>query len=216
MIFTWAGDRIRVGMPGKRLPKTRAERPRARPESVAIASMPAAEALSFLRETRGMTKWTAADMAKSLKISAADAVHVLAILELQGYVKSGGADEWLTTLAGEDVSGSKTPRYTRERVEQALNDLRSRIAQINRDSSARYRIGCAVAFGDFLGDEVRVQPAEVGIQLIPRMLDNPGLDSAEERKSQDAFLKRLRGRGALVHLRPYAKWMSERTHRDLL
>jgi hypothetical protein len=178
--------------------------------------MPAAKALSFLRETRGLPKWTTRDMATSLKISAADAKHVLAILELQGYVKPAGADEWLTTLAGGDVSGSKTPRYTSERVEQALTDLRSRIAEINRDSSALYRITEAVAFGDFLRQEPRVQSAEVGIKLTRQDPDTARSGSAEEHKTQRAFLKQLQGRGAVVHVRPYEKWMSDRTHRDLL
>jgi hypothetical protein len=178
--------------------------------------MSAAEALSFLRETRGLAKWTARDMAKSLKISASDANHVLAILELQGYVKSAGADQWLTTLAGEEVCGSQTPRYTRERVEQALSDLHSRIALVNGTSSAPYRITEAVAFGDFLLQEGRVQPAEVGIQLMRRTLDESRLESAEGHEPQRVFLRRLQGRGSLVRLRPYEGWMSDRTHRDLL
>jgi hypothetical protein len=178
--------------------------------------MPAAEALSFLRETRALAKWTAADMAKTLKISPGDARHVLAILELQGYVKSAGADAWLTTPAGEDVSGSQSPRYTPERVEQALSDLHRRIAELNRTPRAQYAITKAIAFGDFLRNEERVQPAEVGIQLMRQTLDDARCESGEDDQPQHAFLKRFQGRGALVRLRPYEKWMSDRTHRDLL
>lgn len=155
-------------------------------------------------------------MAKSLKISASDAHRVLAILELQGYVKSVEADQWSTTSAGEQVCGSKTPRYTPERVEQALSDLRRRIARVNSTVSAPYRIAEAVAFGDFLRCEGRVQAAEAGIQLMRRTVDSARLESAEEHEPQRVFLKRLEGRAALVRLRPYEAWMSERTHRDLL
>ena len=109
-------------------------------------AIPADEALSFLRETRGVTTWTARDMADSLRIAVADAKRVIPILELQGYVKPAGTNEWMTTLSGEDVSGSKPPRFTRERVAQALDDLRRRIAEINRDSKAPYKIAEAVAF----------------------------------------------------------------------
>lgn len=130
-----------------------------------VPAIPAEEALSFLRETRGVTTWTARNMADSLKIGVADAKRVIPILELQGYVKPAGANEWITTLSGDDVSGSKPPRFTRERVAQALDDLRRRIGEINWDSKAPYKITDAVAFGDFLGDRSRVQGAEVGIRL---------------------------------------------------
>ena len=114
-----------------------------------------------------ITPMTAGDMADSLKISLSDARKVIPVLELQGYVKPAGA-EWMTTLSGETVSGSKPPRYTPARIEDALTSLRSRIAKINRDSKAPYKIAEAVAFGDCLSDRARVQSADVGIQLAPR------------------------------------------------
>lgn len=113
-------------------------------------SMPAVEALSFLRDTRGLTTWTARDMAASLKISASDAKHVIAILELQGYVKPAGRDEWMTTMAGEEVSGSKPPRFTRERVETALFLLKRRISEVNRDSRTPYKITAVCCVRRFL------------------------------------------------------------------
>jgi hypothetical protein len=180
-----------------------------------LRSMPATEALSFLRETHGLTTWTAHDMAASLKINLADAKHVIAILELQGYVKPYGA-KWMTTLSGEEVSGSKPPRFTRERVEQALAELCSHLTEINRDSHAPYRITAAVAFGDFLSDRPRVQSAEVGIQLERRKPSAADADSAQEGKARQAFLKRLQGKGGVLQVRTYGNWMGERTHRDLL
>jgi DNA-binding MarR family transcriptional regulator len=198
----------------ERTPKPKAGTPKAAAEAHAIRSMPAAEALSFLRDTRGVTTWTARDMAESLKIGVADAKHVIAILELQGYVKRTEDDEWMTTLSGEEVSGSRIPRYTRQRIERALEELRIRIAGINRDPNAGYKIEQAVAFGDFLSERQRVQSAEVGVRLLRRG-DSGNSNSAEEHKTQQTFLRRLQGRGGLLHVRPFEEWMSERTHRKL-
>lgn len=174
-----------------------------------VPSIPAEAALSFLRGTRGVTTWTARDMADALKIGVADAKRVIPILELQGYVKPAGANEWMTTLSGEDVSGSKPPRFTRERVAQALEDLRRRVAEINRDSKAPYKITKAVAFGDFLSDRPRVQSAEVAISLERR---GSGADDAGERD----FLRQLHTKGGVIQVRPFEPWMRERTHRSLL
>jgi hypothetical protein len=178
-----------------------------------LPSIPAEEALSFLRETRGVTTWTARDMAGSLKIGVADAKRVIPILELQGYVKPAGANEWMTTLSGEDVSGSKPPRFTRERVAQALDDLRRRIGEINRDSKAPYKITEAVAFGDFMSDRPRVQAAEVGIRLEWRAI---GADRAGDGVQQRDFFRQLHVKGGVIQVRPYEPWMRERTHRSLL
>lgn len=178
-----------------------------------VPAIPAEEALSFLRETRGVTTWTARDMADALKISLADAKGVIPILELQGYVKPAGTNEWMTTLSGEDVSGSKPPRYTLERVAQALDELRGRIVDINRDSKAPYKITEAAAFGDFLSDRPRVQSAEVGIRLERR---GSGADDPGAALQQRDFLRQLHGKGGVIQVRPYERWMSERRHRSLL
>jgi hypothetical protein len=178
-----------------------------------VPSIPAEKALSFLRETRGVTTWTARDMADSLKIGVVDAKRVIPILELQGYVKPTGTNEWMTTLSGEDVSGSKPPRFTRERVAQALDDLGRRIAEMNRDSKAPYKITDAVAFGDFLTDRPRVQAAEVGIRLERR---GSGAGDAGNGVQQRDFLRQLHGKGGVLQVRLYEPWMRERTHRSLL
>jgi DNA-binding MarR family transcriptional regulator len=170
---------------------------------------------SGLRPAGGVSTWTARDMAQSLKISVADAKHVIAILELQGYVKRTEGDEWMTTLSGEEVSDSTIPRYRRERIERALEELRSRMAGLNRNANEPYKIERAVAFGDFLSDRPRAQSAEVGVRLLRRG-DSASSNSAEERKTQQAFLRRLQGRGGLLHVRPFEEWMSARTHRKLL
>jgi hypothetical protein len=201
-------------MPSKRIPKAMAETLKHVAKSKPLPAIPVAEALSFLRETRGVSTWTVRDMAKSLRVKSADAERVIAVLELQGYAKRAGADDWMTTLSGEEVSGSKLPRYTREGTEEALSSLAKRITEINRDSEAPYKVVEAVAFGDFLSDRARVQAAEVGLQLTRR---EPGeADSAKETKMQREFLKQLHGRSSVLHVRPYEKWMSARTHRNLL
>lgn len=53
-------------------------------------------------------------------------------------------------------------------MERALNELKERIAALNADESVSQRVSRAVAFGDFLLDRVRVQAADVGIELQPR------------------------------------------------
>jgi len=198
-----------------RNPKPRPERrSQAPPKKVAL---PAAALLSFLKETRATTTWTVRDLAKSLNMSPAAAKQALAILEMQGYVKpTESKDEWMTTPAGESVSGSKMPRYSRETVEQSLTSFADHLKRVNRDSSAEYKIADAVAFGDFLSGRARVQAADVGIRLEPRNRAAHHPHWVSEHARQEAFLKQLRGRTPLVNLQPYAEWMSARAHQKLL
>jgi hypothetical protein len=49
----------------------------------------------------------------------------------QKCVKQHGTGQWITTISGETVSGSKTPRFTLERVENVLASLSKRIKEIN-------------------------------------------------------------------------------------
>ncbi len=178
-------------------------------------SVSAAAAFSFLKETKGLLTWTLSDLAKSLKISPAEAKQVLAALEMQGYIKPHGTGEWLTTLAGETVSGAKTPRFTPESIEVALAALRSRIKLVNRNSQSPYEITDAVAFGDFLSAQARAQAADVGIQLVRRTSEG-GEHSKKEQVARLAFLKQLRGKTQMLNVRPYEEWMGSRTHRSLL
>jgi hypothetical protein len=168
------------------------------------AAIPAAQALSFLKETRGLLTWTVGDLARAVNISRSAAERVIAILQIQGYVVPQDS-AWLTTAQGEAVSGSKAPRFTRDIVERAVAALSERIKSIKAinainadgkaarkadkkaDKRAPYQIDRAVAFGDFLRpDASRVQAADVGISLKPRG-DNSR--SAEKSSSQKAFLK---------------------------
>jgi hypothetical protein len=194
-----------------RNPKPRTER-----RSLVQSSLPAAALLSFLKETRGIPNWTVRDLAKSLKIGRVEVKQALAILQIQGYVKPcASKDEWMTTSAGEVVSGSRFPRYSRETVEQSLASFTDHLKRVNQDLSAEYKIADAVAFGDFLSGRARVQAADVGIRLEPRNREAHE-NSASEHGRQEAFLKQLRGRTPLVNLHPYAEWMGARTHRNLL
>lgn len=182
----------------------------------ALSSIPAAAALSFLKDTRGLTTWTARDMARTLSITEAETKQVIAVLELQGYVKPSGTNEWMTTMSGEEVSGSKQPRYRSETIGQALSWLGKRIAEVNRDSGAHYKVVEAVAYGDFLNERPLVQAADVGIQLVQRKAGEVGPDSAIERKAQSEFLRQLQGKTSLIHVRQFENWMSTRKHRRLL
>jgi hypothetical protein len=179
-------------------------------------SLPIAAVWSFLKDTRGAISWSAQELAKSLKISAVEAQRVAEILQLQGYIKQQGTGEWITTISGETISGSKTPRFTPERVENALSSLSKRIKEINQDSQAKFKITKAVAFGDFLDGRARVQAPDVGIQLVRREPDAAAAGAAREHSAERAFLKLLRGNTAILNIQPYQEWVSDRPHRRLL
>lgn len=182
-----------------------------------MPSVPAAAVMSFLKDTRGSVTWTTRDLAETLGIAAAEAARVLAIMEIQGYVKPAqGGKEWLTTSAGETVSASKLPHFTRERVDAALSALKQRIAAARKDFKSPFKITAAVAFGDFLGDRPRLQAPDVGIDLARRKPDESARGSATESRERLAFLKQLRGKNAPLHLQPYQEWMSKRSHLKLL
>jgi hypothetical protein len=139
------------------------------PRTPDLKSLPAVELLSFLKQTRRVQTWTEKDLAKALKIGVSQAKQAIAVLQLQGYIEPAGTTaKWRITEQGDQVAGAKPPRFTRQSVEHALNELRVRIQEVNEDTTVDYTITDAVAFGDFLGDAVRVQAAEVGIRLTPK------------------------------------------------
>jgi hypothetical protein len=178
-----------------------------------MPSIPLDEVMSFLRQTRSALTWSEQEMADSLNISRSEAARVIELLGLQGYVKRSSADNrWMTTIDGEAVSGSKPPRFVRERVEKALADLKDRIAAVNRDQNAVFHVGGAVAFGDFLLEIPRVQAAEVGIRLVAHAQAGAPDHSANGGRE---FLRLMRGKGGLLRLQSYQPWMSSRSHRRL-
>src|SRR5215831_5558221 len=75
---------------------------------------------SFLKDTRGIVTWTAADLARTLRVSVAQVRQALPILEMQGYIRAAEHSEWMTTIAGEQISGSASPRFKKAAVERAL------------------------------------------------------------------------------------------------
>lgn len=182
--------------------------------SLQIPSIPVAEVFSFIKETRGAVTWTAQEMIDALKISRQDAEQVIAILQLQAYVKPASESQgWLTTLNGETVSGSKTPRFTPEEVNEALLLLGKRIKTTNQDRKSKFRVSDAVAFGDFLIGRSRVQAADVGVRLVARKGPAGEQNSARE---EFVFLKQLRGKSALIQMHRYETWMSHRSNHPLL
>src|SRR5665213_1839484 len=176
--------------------------------AVPVAPLAAAEVLSFLKETRGMLTWTEADLANSLKISKKDEKQALTLLELQGYIKAAAAEPgaWLTTEDGNIVSGSAAPRFARQRVLAALTSLGKQLKAVNRQSDERYRVRDAVAFGDFLNGQARVQAADVGIRLERKKsgnTDNTTIVSGSEHRARRAFLKKLRNKNPMFQLHAY-------------
>jgi DNA-binding transcriptional MocR family regulator len=205
-------------MAKKRLPERLARQHGTDAPKPSLPPIPAEAALSFLKDTKGTLTWSLRDLADTLKIGRRDAEQVIALLAAQGYVqRASGADQWMTTPAGESVSGAKPPRFTRESVEQAVASLKERIKQVNKDSQAAFRITVAVAFGDFLlSDRARVQAAEVGIALALRDEAAGEGRSASAARLERQFLRQIRGKTALLHTRPYADWMSKRSHLNLM
>jgi hypothetical protein len=157
------------------------------------------------------------DVSKTLNVSSAEAKQGTAAMQLQGYVEPiARTQKWRTTQEGLTVSGAKAARFTREAVEQALSNLADRIRTNNDDPSSEYTVSEAVAFGDFLSNHLRVQAADVGIRLTPRNAHSEDSGSALEHKVEEAFLKQLRGKTAVIHIQPFEAWMSARSHRKLL
>ena len=186
-------------------------------ERSTLPSLSAESALSFLKDTKGTLTWSTRDLAETLKTNRREAQQALALLQAQGYAQPArGTDQWITTPAGEIVSGAKPPRFTRESVEQALVALKDRIKQSNRNPQAPFRITDAVAFGDFLlPGRARVQSADVGIRLVRRGASPSEPRSASDAQAERKFLRDLRAKSALLTIRPYADWMRRRSHRDL-
>jgi len=179
-----------------------------------MPAIPVEEVMSFLRQTRSALTWSEQEIADSLRISRSEAGRVVELLALQGYVKRSSVDNnWITTIDGEAVSGSKPPRFGRERVEKALIDLKDRITTVNRDRRPAFHIADAVAFGDFLLGIRRVQSAEVGVRLVARARANGPSHSAH---GESEFLRLMRGKGGLLRLQSYQPWMSSRSHRRLV
>src|SRR5712672_540911 len=193
-------------------------------QSSLLPAIPAEAALSFLKDTKGALTWNVRDLADTLKINRREAEQALAFLQAQGYVQPRGTKgQWMTTPAGETVSGAKPPRFTPESVQQALTALKDRIRDNNKNRQAPFRIIDAVAFGDFLlPDRARVQSADVGIRLARREdsqrknISTVELRSASDARAERNFLRELRAKSTHVTLRPYADWMRQRTHHDLL
>jgi hypothetical protein len=206
------------------MPRKQPRGPSESPKEPAVArrltalSIPAEAALSFLKDTKGAVTWTVLELANTLKINRTDADRVIALLQAQGYVQPAHANgEWMTTPSGETVSGAKPPRFDRESVERALGSLQERLKGANRDPKGTFKISGAVAFGDFLvKDRARVQAADVGVRLSRREEHASDLHSASDAREERAFLRQLRGRTALLVLRPYADWMKNRSNLNLL
>jgi hypothetical protein len=191
--------------------------------SAVARNLPAEAALSFLRDTKGLVSWSLRDLSQTLNISREESEHVVALLQLQGYVQPEAhkAGEWMTTPSGETVSGAKAPRFDRATVEATFASLKQRIEESNKDRSAKFEITRAVAFGDFLAkDRARVQAADVGVELVrkdrQRTPDEIAVaHSAVEAREERTFVRQLRGRSSLINLKMYADWMGKRTHQKL-
>jgi hypothetical protein len=94
--------------------------------------------------------------------------------------------------------------------------LKERLAALNHDAKSEFRVRAAVAFGDFLSERAQVQAADVGVELARRDAEGHDANSVVEQTLRREVLRKLRGRSALVNLRPYDVWMAHRSHRKLV
>ena len=196
--------------------KAKASPAEGRKSSVAKGMPPVsiATALSFLKETKGALTWTTQEFARGVGIKVAEAAPALTLLQMQGYIKAAdGKNEWMTSVDGDAVSGAASPRFSVKTVKQALEDLRGRIAAVNKDVKSEIRVGRAVAFGDFLADRAQVQAADVGIELVRRNARGAKrISKADER----GFLKTLRAGKQMIRLLRFEAWMLDRAHQRIL
>jgi len=152
-----------------------------------------------------------------MNVSNDQTIEALGMLQLAGYVEPLDKGKWRTTDQGRQIACGKTPRFTADSMEKALGELKERITSLKSDQSATYQVTRAVAFGDFLGDRVRVQAAEVGIELQPRTsTETDKKESVTSRAQEKGLLKRLQGHSTLLRVQQYEPWMSDRSHRDLM
>jgi hypothetical protein len=110
---------------------------------------------------------------------------------------------------------SKPPRFTPDAVASALSALAEQIKAVSQEPGTQFRVAKAVAFGDFLSDRGRVQAPDVGVLLVPQEPENDQPSSPTGQAARRQFLGYLRGRTAILSVRPYEEWMSSRTHRRL-
>jgi hypothetical protein len=98
-----------------------------------------------------------------------------------------------------------------------VEGLRHRIKLKGKDEKAAFEVSRAVAFGDFLlNDRARVQAADVGIGLVRREGNAVKKGSASNARAEEAFLRMLRGKTALLTVKRYEDWMGKRSHLDLV
>jgi hypothetical protein len=119
----------------------------------------------------------------------------------------------MTTIAGEQLSGSVMPRFEKAAVARALDALKERLRSLHKDPDAEFTVARAVAFGDFLGQASRVQAAQVALQLKARSGQGSALAA---RRAEDKLFTSLRARSPMLQLIRFEDWMSIRTHRKLL
>jgi hypothetical protein len=174
--------------------------------------------LSFLKQVSAEASWDKKRIAEILRVTAAEAGQIAATLELLGYAESvrGAKNGWRNTQQGNAVAGAKPPRFNRDSVVEALNELRARAEQFNSDAASRFRVTGLAAFGDFLDKHDKAQAADVGVALEPVQAGELAPGAAMEHKREEDVLGHLRARSPLMHLYLMEDWMRRRSHLELL
>ena len=185
-------------------------------QSPAIPDIPAPALLSFVKQVSAEPSWNSQRLAEILKIKPAEASQVARMLEMLGYAEPvpRKKDVWRNTPSGNTVCGAKPPRFTRESVVHALDQLRTRAEQMNSAGGPPFRVTGLVAFGDFLDEGAKVQAADAGVGLTHAVDVPPG--AAVEHKREEHILAELKAKSAMLHLHLLEDWMRRRSHLDLL
>lgn len=164
------------------------------PPAAELPSLPPEAVLAFLKQASVEPAFDAAYVARSLKISIAEARQLVAMLLAAGYMEDHGKGRYRTTESGDTAAGAKPPRQRRGTVDKALGALVDRI----RESDGVQR---AIVFGQYLTDHDLIQAADVGIALA----------TSDERQRR-AQLKTLRARSPALNLHEFAPWMEHIRH----
>lgn len=182
-----------------------------------MAGIPAPALLSVLKQLGSEPFWDAKRLAAILDLKTTDVPQVLATLQMLGYIEPapGKKRAWRNTAAGNTVSGTKPPRFNRDSVLEAIQELRKRAGEMNGDPSVPFRIKGLLAFGDFLDERPKVQAADVGVALVPRRPQEAGPETAVERKHEEQALAGLKAKSAMLQLHRLEDWMRRRAHQDL-
>ena len=156
-----------------------ATRPKHTSAAPLLSGVSAESVRGFLLQAAELGSWSSADLQKNLGIDASTARGVVTALQMTGYVESDGknANRWRNTEAGNAMAGvSRARPITRKTAEKALEELKKRIDEVNREPRFLYAVDKAVIFGPYLTSADKLKNIDVAIALRPKVRDQAELE----------------------------------------